>query len=111
YLPPPSKTLNCRVVATRTSPCLSHSITSPRLTRFHLHSACARTTRLSAIIEAPRSRPHPCRCSPDFRRPCPRRSRSFLCPRQSESTSPEKRRHPCPSSRGVSWNPAAPSNE
>ena len=45
YSPPPSHTLNCRAVATRTSPGSSRSITSPRLTRSHLHSACARTCK------------------------------------------------------------------
>src|ERR1700733_1399699 len=50
YSPPPSHTLNWRAVATRTSPGSSRSITSPRLTRSHLHSSFSRTTRLFASL-------------------------------------------------------------
>src|ERR1017187_1168802 len=56
YSPPPSHTRNWRAVATRTSPGSSRSITSPRLTRSHLHSSFLRITRLflpPAVIQAP----------------------------------------------------------
>src|SRR6185437_8536850 len=43
YSPPPSHTSKRRVVATRTLPGSSRSITSPRLTRSHLHSSFGRT--------------------------------------------------------------------
>ena len=46
YSPPPSHNWNWRAVATRTSPGSSRSITSPRLTRSHLHSSLLRITRL-----------------------------------------------------------------
>src|SRR6266851_5882241 len=52
YSPPPSHTLKWRAVATRTSPGSSRSMTSPRLTRSHLHSSFARTTRLFASFAA-----------------------------------------------------------
>src|SRR5882757_4303468 len=52
YSPPPSHTLNWRAVATRTSPGSSRNMTSPRLTRSHLHSFFARTTRLFASLAA-----------------------------------------------------------
>src|SRR6267154_2739342 len=52
YSPPPSHTLNWRAEATRTSPGSSRSMTSPRLTRSHLHSFFARTTRLFASLAA-----------------------------------------------------------
>src|SRR5260370_798885 len=52
YSPPPSHTLNCRAVATRTSPGSRRSMTSPRLTRSHLHSSFACTTRLFASLAA-----------------------------------------------------------
>src|SRR6185437_5019550 len=46
YSPPPSHTSKRRVVATRTLPGSSRSITSPRLTRSHLHSSFGRNLRL-----------------------------------------------------------------
>src|SRR6201996_4299078 len=46
YSPPPSHTSKRRVVATRTLPGSSRSITSPRLTRSHLHSSLGRSFRL-----------------------------------------------------------------
>src|SRR6201996_5010293 len=59
YSPPPSHTSKRRVVATRTLPGSSRSITSPRLTRSHLHSSFGRSVRLfeSLLFALMRSSP------------------------------------------------------
>src|SRR3984885_7805723 len=112
YSPPPSHTLNWRAVATRRSPGSSRSITSPRLTRSHLHWSFGRITRSFASVVVfvtpaslsnsdsndfdcfltsnPQSPPGPYRHRPGSLRPFPNRSRSSSSRRRRESTIPAK---------------------
>src|SRR5215469_10041854 len=98
YSPPPSHTENCRVVATRTSPGSSRSITSPRLTRSHLHSSFSRIFKLfeSLILTStPQWLQDPYRRTPGSRRPYPSRRCSSLSLRQHESTILVRPQLPC----------------